>query len=259
MGNRKKNIIETYELNAIRIESPEIHILESRLSNFLKKNGTTHHIITLNTDFLRLTYIDELFKSICQNSNLVVPDGVGITTLIRWKYRRKIKRITGSNLFEACLKMANVHSLKVALIGSEATTLSRLNELIMRKWPHALIKSISPEMNFEDSREINLAVIEEMKRFKPDILMVAFGCPRQEKWIHSNKDLIGAKINIGVGGVFDFISGTKKRAPELIQKIGLEWIWRLSFEPKRLSSRYLLYDLPFFLKIFFKVLLKKES
>ncbi|MCL5030827.1 MAG: WecB/TagA/CpsF family glycosyltransferase [Bacteroidetes bacterium] len=250
---------ETYELNAIRIESPEIHILESRLSNILRNNGVSHQIITLNTDFLRLSYIDEHFKSICQNSNLVVPDGVGITLLIRWKYKRKIERITGSNLFEVCLKLANVHSLKVALIGSKATTLTKLNELIKREWPNALIKSISPEMNFEDSREINLAVIEMMKRFEPDILMVALGCPRQEKWIHSNKDFIGAKINIGVGGVFDFISGTKKRAPEFIQKIGLEWIWRLSYEPKQLSNRYLLHDLPFFLKIFFKVLLKMES
>lgn len=190
---------------------------------------------------------------------MVVPDGIGITLLMRIKHGRKMERITGSNLFELCLDLADIQALRVALIGSAESTLEKLYNLIKNKWPNVVIKYLSPQMNFEKSPTTNESIVEDIRKFRPDILMAALGCPRQEKWIYSNKNLIGAKINIGVGGVFDLFSGTKKRAPEFIQKLGLEWMWRLMHEPKRLSRRYLLHDLPFFIKTFVRVLLKLET
>jgi N-acetylglucosaminyldiphosphoundecaprenol N-acetyl-beta-D-mannosaminyltransferase len=91
-------------------------------------------------------------------------------------------------------------------------------------------------------------LINELTNKNPDIVFVALGSPRQELWISKIKDRVGAKLYMGVGAVFDFYTGIKKRAPVLLQKIGLEWFWRMINEPGRLAKRYLYNDLPFFVQ-----------
>ena len=186
-------------------------------------------------------------------------DGIGIVLLLRLKYRQKIERITGSDLFNACLEIADRKSLRIALVGSSAETLFLLSEEIRIKWPSVILLTLSPEYEFEKSPELNNRIVNDVKSFSPHILLVALGCPRQEKWIFSHKDYIGAKINIGVGAVFDFYSGTKKRAPLFLQSIVMEWFWRLLREPVRLGKRYLVKDLPFFIITLFRIMFKLES
>jgi N-acetylglucosaminyldiphosphoundecaprenol N-acetyl-beta-D-mannosaminyltransferase len=256
MRNITTTMNSSYSLDEVLIcpkSSSEIRtILESLLLNHV----SNYQIVTFNTDFLRIASADSNFKSICRNSYMVVPDGIGITFLVWLKYRAKISRITGSDLFNICFDIADKFSLKIALVGSSRETLSRLETISHQKWPNALLFTASPPYKFEKNNESNTEVINSLKDFKPDILLVALGCPRQEKWIFANQKSIGTTIGIGVGAVFEFYSGTKKRAPLLIQKFGFEWLWRLVHEPKRLGKRYFFYDLPFLIMSALRIILR---
>ncbi len=243
------NTPETFSINDIVVKSTTISNLSKEISCLISsKEQKSKQIITLNTDFLRISYLDKDFKDICTNNCIVVPDGIGVILLLFLRYHKKIDKITGCDLFDICLTFANTNKLKIALVGSTVKTHSILSDKIKKEFPSIVLKTISPVFEFETIPKLNNEVINELKIFCPDILFVALGCPRQEKWIHTYKDLIGAKINIGVGAVFDFYAGTKKRAPKFVRTIWLEWFWRLLHEPRRLFKRYIILGLPFFIK-----------
>jgi N-acetylglucosaminyldiphosphoundecaprenol N-acetyl-beta-D-mannosaminyltransferase len=179
----------------------------------------------------------------------VVPDGKGITNLLRIKYSKRVNRITGNELFEVLLNIANNESLKVAFIGASDSVQSKLANKVKLNFPYlSIVASISPFFNFESNPAENDKTINELINKNPDIVFIALGSPRQELWISKIKERVGAKLYMGVGSVFDFYTGEKKRAPILFQQIGFEWFWRMLHEPKRLTKRYICKDLPFFLK-----------
>ena len=139
-------------------------------------------------------------------------------------------------------------------MGSTIEALKKIQIKIAKEFPALIICcTLSPDYNFESDFEKNIKLVNELKNAKPDILFLALGSPRQEIWLAKYKDTIGAKINMGVGAVFDFYSGTKARSPEFLQKFGLEWLWRLFNEPGRLFRRYIISDIPFFIKEYFRI------
>ena len=109
-----------------------------------------------------------------------------------------------------------------------------------------VVGAYSPPMDFENN-EVELAkILSLINATNANILAVALGTPKQEKWIYKNYKELGVPVSMGVGGTFEFISGMVKRAPIWMQKIGLEWFWRLMMEPGRLWKRYLVHDMKFF-------------
>lgn len=241
-----------FKLNDIPIYDGTINSIRTKLLGLIS-DSFTNQIITLNLDFLRISTLDEEFKKICIAAALVVPDGVGVTSLLSRKYRKGFQRITGNDLLIELLNLSNTRQLRYAFVGASKEVQRKMSEKI--KWDYPLIDNtlfISPENNFEQDNQKNNLIIEKLTLFNPDILIVALGCPRQEKWIFNNKDKIKAKINIGVGAAFDFYSGQIKRAPLLVQKIKLEWFWRLVNNPKRLFRRYIIMDIPFYIRSIIK-------
>jgi len=191
---------------------------------------------------------------------LVLPDGMGFILLIKLKYGTKLERITGNDLLKILLEICNVNSFSVAFVGSTPNILTKLKNKIQLNYPNLKVSNIlSPSFNFEYNYKENDKVLSELKESKPDVLFLALGCPRQELWIAKYKDIIGAKINIGVGSAFDFYTREKLRAPIIVQKIYLEWFWRLMTEPRRLFKRYIIQDVPFFFKEATNILFKNEK
>lgn len=213
------------------------------------------HIITLNLDHLRIAMGNPDYYKICCAAELVIADGIGVTSLVKKKYGTKIKRLTGNDILQMLLSIAEIKNKKIAIIGGNPKYQNQLMEKINTQF------SISdnnlyvecPKMSFEKDETENQRVISQIKLFQPDILIVGLGCPRQEFWIRTNKNAIGAKINVGVGAAIDFYSGTQTRSPEFLQKIGMEWLWRLLTEPKRLFKRYVLKGIPFYIKTLSKL------
>lgn len=247
--------MQLFRLDKLTIVSSGIEEIKTLLGQKLKNAGKPFQIITLNLDFFRIATEDQAFHLICQKAEMIVPDGNGITSLLRIKYREKVNRITGTDIFKSVLELSDELPIRVALVGSTEEVLKIVNEKITSSYPRLNVVSLlSPPQNFEGNYEENKRIIQEIKKSSPTALFLALGCPRQEYWIAENMEEIGALINVGIGSVFDTYSGKKKRAPLLFQRMGLEWFFRLISEPKRLYKRYLVYDFPFFFSELLKII-----
>lgn len=251
---KENSSFNRFNLGNIEIISSSVEDVCEKLSRLIRNTNKENLLVTFNLDFYRNSETNPAFNKVCKSADFVFPDGVGITNLLKLKYGIKLKRITGNDLFTILLSVADEQKLRVAFVGSTQNTLDKLIGKINKNYSGLNVcAAISPEFNFELIGTNNMEIIEKLKNSKPDILFLALGSPRQELWLYEHKDKIGAKINMGVGAVFDFYSGTKKRSPVFLQKIGMEWFWRLASEPVRLFERYIIKDMPFFIKQIIKI------
>jgi len=204
-------------LLGVRIDNVSMSEALEKIREFLS-DGRQHYIVTSNPEFLVLAQKDQEFCDILNKADLNIPDGIGIVWAARWLGESLKERVTGVDLIEK-LKIKN-EKLKIFLLGGK----NGVAQKIKAEWPAI----VSCSENLDEA--INL-----INNCRPDILLVALGAPKQEKWIAQNlAKILSVKVAIGVGGAFDFISGRIKRAPKIFQAIGLEWLWRVLREPKRL-------------------------
>jgi N-acetylglucosaminyldiphosphoundecaprenol N-acetyl-beta-D-mannosaminyltransferase len=247
--------MQKYRICNINITSISHYELKNLLEEIINNSIIPQLIVPFNLDCLRIISKDGNFKKICMNSFLNLPDGVGVTTLIKRKYNKNIKRITGNDIFPLLLNIAKTNNLKVAIVGGTDKTSKKVEQRILKEFSFAKrnLLIISPPLYFDFYEHENQKVITTILSFKPDIVFAALGCPRQEKWLYKHMRIFNSKLNIGIGATLDFFAGTKKRSPVFFQRIGLEWTWRLFNEPIRLFKRYIIKDLPFYLKILLRI------
>ena len=208
----------------------------------------------MNLDSLRKSSKNRVYREICENTQIIIPDSIGVTTLIFLKYLKRVIRLTGNEKFEILLDIADSKKLSIALIGASEEVLAKTKSKIAENYQNLkIVSAVSPPFDFEKEKEVNDRIVESVRSAHPDILFVALGCPKQEIWIAENMHSIGANINIGLGAVFDFYSGEKSRAPSIMQKAGLEWVWRLFSEPKRLFKRYLIEGAGYYIYSIFRI------
>jgi N-acetylglucosaminyldiphosphoundecaprenol N-acetyl-beta-D-mannosaminyltransferase len=220
-------------------------ITHHALSKSLPKYVVTpnaQHIVTLQQD----TY----FQKIYHNAFLSVPDGVPLLWAAKFFNTPLSGRVNGTDLFEHLCKVSTEKSLKVFLLGGRPGAAERAVSTLMNQYPDLKIAgTYCPPYGFESSsielEKIKSAVTEA----SPDILFVGLGAPKQEYWIYENYQDLNVPISIGIGVSFEFVSGMVKRAPLLMQKLGLEWLFRLICEPKRLWRRYVIGNLAFLILV----------
>jgi N-acetylglucosaminyldiphosphoundecaprenol N-acetyl-beta-D-mannosaminyltransferase len=185
------------------------------------------------------------FREILKRADLITPDGMPLVWLMRLKGVRRQQRTYGPTLMLHILKMAEREKIPVGFYGAEPTTLDVLIARLKKAYPALQIAyAFSPPFRFLNHDE-TIQIRQEIIRSDVRILFVGLGCPRQEKWIDSQRGHIPA-VMIGVGAAFDFHAGVKQQAPDWMQKLGLEWLFRLLTEPQRLWKRYL-YHIPRFI------------
>ncbi|MBV4356368.1 WecB/TagA/CpsF family glycosyltransferase [Parasegetibacter sp. MAH-26] len=179
------------------------------------------------------------FRTQVNDATLVVADGSPVAKACKWLYGTTQERIAGMNFMPAILQKANEHHLAVFLYGSSEETLSKLSILIADKYPGVkLAGAISPPFRPLSNDEHD-SFVYQINEAKPNLVLVALGCPKQEKWMADNFKKINATL-LGLGGAFAVMAGVQKRAPVWMQKYSLEWLFRLIQEPKRLWKRYLI-------------------
>lgn len=187
------------------------------------------HIATPNPEMLLEAQKNEKFRLVLQNTALNIPDGVGIILASIWLRKPLKQRVTGIDLMEKIIEKSK--GKKIFLLGAAKGVAEKTAEIFQKKFPEVKIAgthSGSPKV--EDEKKI----VNKINSSAAEILFVAYGAPAQELWIERNlKKMPTVKIAIGIGGAFDFITGIQKRAPKWMQKIGLEWLYRLLQEPKR--------------------------
>lgn len=241
--------MEYFYINETKIVLINTIDIERILLNTLINANKPALIITYNLDFLRISTQNGNFRNLCANTELIFPDGSGIILLLKIRYGKKVSRITGHDIFFHLCSISDQYGYKIALLGSSNEILNCCIKKLISEFPKInIVKALAPSKYFECNGYENEQILKTLSESSPDILLLALGCPRQELWLSENMHKIGAKINMGVGSVFDYYSGFKKRCPPIFQNIHLEWLWRLVHEPKRLFKRYIIMDIPIFIK-----------
>ncbi|MBC7851709.1 MAG: WecB/TagA/CpsF family glycosyltransferase [Chitinophagaceae bacterium] len=180
---------------------------------------------------------DAHFATQVNNASLVLPDGKPLAMACNLLHKRKQERVAGMDFMPRILAEATTQSLSVFLYGSTEHLLAELKRNIQAQYPLAKIAgAISPP--FRQMTEIELdADIRTINDSGAQIVMVSLGCPKQEKWMAINSNKINAVL-LGLGGAFAVVAGSQTRAPGWMQRSGLEWLYRLGQEPRRLFKRY---------------------
>lgn len=188
-------------------------------------------IVTANPETYMLSKKDDEMKSIIYNNeNLIVPDGISIVKTASYFGIDLKERITGVDLCSYLLKLADENKYSLYLFGSTSDVIEKLVNVIKEKYSNINILGYSN--GYEKDKD---AIMKKIVKLNPDICLVALGIPYQEKLINKYIDTTKKGIYVGVGGSFDVLSGTKKRAPKIFIKLNLEWLYRLICEPKRLK------------------------
>ncbi|HVV73738.1 MAG TPA: WecB/TagA/CpsF family glycosyltransferase [Verrucomicrobiae bacterium] len=197
-----------------------------------------HYIVTPNVDFLVQAAEDLELRRILFEAHLVVCDGTPLVWASRWLGNPLPERVAGSDLVPLLLQLAAHRGYRVFFLGASETSLTKAIPKLRDQYPGLKIAgSYSPPYNqllAIDHECIKARIVEA----SPDLLLVCLGCPKQEKWMAMHYRGLGVPVTAGVGGTIDFLAGQVKRAPRWIQKAGLEWLFRLSQEPRRLFRRY---------------------
>lgn len=228
----------------IRIDNITKKQARQRVANFLASD-TQHTIFTPNPEMLVDAQKDHEFKTILNNSSLNLCDGKGI----QFVSKEPIERISGVDFMLEICAIAQNKNQSIFLLGSgNSEVVEAAGKNINHFLPKLHIVGTNPghqltiqpinqsTRSLKYSTQENEKLIQEINTAKPSILFVGFGHNKQERWITENlHKLPSVKIAMGVGGSFDFIAGKVQRAPRWMQKIGVEWLWRLIQEPWRIK------------------------
>lgn len=195
-------------------------------------NKSCSLVVAPNVEFIMAAQKDEEFFNILKTSKLATPDSIGV--IIGGKLQKKPfkERIPGQTYLRKVFEVGEKEGWTFYLLGGSGDIPRRAKEHLESIYPNVKIVGYHEGYFKEDSEE---KVIEEINSLQPNVLFVAMGAPIQEKWIYKNKDKLKVDIAAGQGGTFDYEAGNIKRAPVWMQKCGIEWLWRLIREPKRIK------------------------
>jgi N-acetylglucosaminyldiphosphoundecaprenol N-acetyl-beta-D-mannosaminyltransferase len=221
-----------------------------RIVRMAKRRDRARYVCTGNLDHLVIAERDPDFRDAYRKADLVVADGAPVVWLSRIASRAAggplPERVAGSDLFWELARISGEANLRLFFLGGMPGAASKAAEVVEQRHPGVRIAGTycPPFETFETSDE-QAKIRRIIRHAAPDVLLVAFGAPKQEKWIAANKDLLGVPVSIGVGGSFEMAAGVRRRAPRWLQRSGLEWLYRFAQEPRRLFQRYFVDDLPY--------------
>ena len=220
-----------------------LEMASSRSSPFFR----SRFAVTPNVDHIVQIQRDEEMRAIYRAADLVLCDGAPLKWAMRWLGRPLKAKVSGSDLLAPLCGGCAARGLRPFFLGAAPGVGEECARRLRRQYPNLDVAGIvSPPLIFEDDPQTLAAAIEAVRAAKPDLLLVALGTPRQEKFIYRNLDPLGVPMSIGVGAAFDFVAGVARRAPAWMRRCGGEWLWRLAHEPRRLGRRYLIDDVRFF-------------
>lgn len=217
------------------------------LMDFIQE-GTPRQIAYVNVDSLNRAFLDRRYKAILSESDLVYADGMGVVWA-SWVFGHSLQeRVNAGDLIPKLCRMCVERQLKIYILGGEPGVAEKARKALVHKYPGIQIVGVRDGFFSEAENE---QVVSEIRDAAPDILMVGMGVPKQEKWTKRYLNELNVPVVWGVGALFDYIAGKFSRAPVWMRKLGLEWLFRLVLEPKRLWKRYLLGNFIFTFRIAF--------
>lgn len=242
----------------VKIDDLSIPKIVEKVKEWLKKGGK-YYIVTPNPEIVIMAQKDLELKRILNKADLAIPDGVGLKL-----FSDIVCNSPGIDVLEGLVKLAADLGATVGFLGGGEGVAQKTAERLTKKYPNLKVSFASGDITVDETgREVDSngdvagskyyvlsKKTKENKNFhntkyiipNTDLLFVAFGPPKQEKWIAKNLDKLPVKVAMGVGGSFDYISGKTYRAPVLIRKLGFEWLFRLLLQPWRVKRQLALFE-----------------
>jgi N-acetylglucosaminyldiphosphoundecaprenol N-acetyl-beta-D-mannosaminyltransferase len=201
-------------------------------------SGGTHQVATANLDFWLNSLNDVHLHRIIAGCSLVLPDGMPLVWISRLLGNPLKERVSGVDLVPQLAELSAKKGYGIYLLGGRPGVAERASQVLEEMYPGVRIVGHHAPPLADLERMDHGDTLERIRAAKPDILMVAFGNPKQEKWIRMHAKRLGVPVSIGIGGSMDMLIGNVKRAPRWMQRSGLEWLGRCIQEPARLLPRY---------------------
>ncbi len=215
------------------------------------------YFLFVNSHMIYEYHTNTQLKEAFDKANYKCPDGVPLLKSMNLLRKSDSERVAGNDMIFSMLEQAYKRKFNIFFYGSTNEVLNKIKERIQNDYPGLQVDTYSPPFKQLTEDEIS-ADIELINSKSPNLVFVGLGCPKQEIFMSQTSNQINAPM-LGVGGAFLLYGGVDSRAPEWMRKIGMEWIYRLILEPKRLFKRYLITNTYFcglFLKEFFKIKIK---
>ena len=202
------------------------------------KEDKRRYVVTPNPEMLVEAQGDEEFRSVSNKADMAILDGVGLVWALRMRGVRGIERVAGADVMNKLIAKSAVGGKRVFMLGGYTGVAKIAKKRLLEKYPRLKIEAEMGPINIEKvTKEQNQILRRKINRFKPHLLLVAFGHRKQEKWIAKNLPNLRVKVAMGVGGSFDYLVKTGLRAPKMVREFGFEWLWRLFKQPWRLKRQ----------------------
>ncbi len=224
--------MDSIEILGLRIDRPAPQEVLALLARSVDAR-TPRHVVTADASMVVLARRDPALMQIVQSADLVTPDGAGILWAAKLLHTPIPHKISGVDLVADLCRLSAQHGWRVFFLGAAPGVAALAADNLRARFPGAQIVG-TRDGYF--SREDEPQVIADIQAAQPDVLLVAFGIPKQEKWITAHKAALQVPVSIGIGGSFDVYSGRVKRAPVWMQKASLEWLYRLASNPKKIGK-----------------------
>lgn len=194
---------------------------------------TPHLVITADANAILIALDDPEFHRLMREAALVTPDGAGLLWAGRYSGQPFPERVSGVDLVWRLTQLSHERGYRLFFLGAAPGVAERARENLLRQFPRAQIVGVH---HGYFSAEQEPEVIAQIRAARPDVLLIAMGMPRQEKWAYRHRQALNTPVMIGVGGSFDVYAGVVKRAPRWLQQSGLEWLWRLIQDPRKIKK-----------------------
>lgn len=222
-----------------------------KLEEFIS-SGKSHQVVYINVDGINRCFFDKRYRKIVEEADLVYPDGMGVVWASKLTHRPLPARVNAGDFLPQLCQTCVQKGYRIYLLGGQGWVVRKAAENLCREFPALQIAGTHHGF-FQAEEEEN--IIESINRSGAQILLVGLGVPTQEKWIRRNLPKLAVPVCWGVGGLFDYYSLRIRRAPVFLRRMGLEWVFRLTLEPRRLWRRYMVGNFIFLLRLFASLIL----
>ena len=251
-------------ISSVEILGSRVHLLSipeivSKMNEWIEqKNGKCHQIVVTGFHGLWEAHKNSELKKIFNSADLWIPDGIAPVWIARY-HGLRAERTPGADVMNAFLALANEKKYKSFFYGDTDDTLNKLKDALAQKYPdHVVVGTYSPPFRALTHEE-DQQIMEMIEAANPDILWVGLGTPKQDQWIYDHLPRLKVPIAIAVGAAFQFLAGKVKRAPSWIGAMGLEWLWRLALEPKKLWKRDIIEGPKFLASVLKEIIQNKKK
>jgi N-acetylglucosaminyldiphosphoundecaprenol N-acetyl-beta-D-mannosaminyltransferase len=242
----------SFQVLGVWVNALQIADVVDHMEHWIQEGNPGHFIAVTGMHGVSEARHDPSFRTVLNAADLVVPDGMPLVWLGRWHGHTLRRRVYGPELMETFCRLTAGRYTHF-LYGGAAGVPERMVEVLEHRYGNRVVGAYSPPFRALTGEERD-DVLTRIRAANPDVLWVGLSTPKQERWIAEYRDRLGVPVLVGVGAAFDFHTGRVKQAPRWMRENGMEWLFRLLTEPRRLWRRYLIYGSQFVWNVSLEIL-----